>query len=60
MPGSGLEVAKKPHPVSDSCVADLFRNAHKLKCMLRFFIGLRLALEHALRFCNHFKLHQRK
>jgi hypothetical protein len=40
--------------MSDSCVADLFRSLIPPEAGLRFFIGLRLALEHDLRFSNHF------
>jgi hypothetical protein len=45
-----LEVVSKPHLMSDSCVADLFLWLIPPAAGLRFFIGLRLALEHDLKF----------
>jgi hypothetical protein len=45
-----LEVISKPHLSSDSCVAALFKMLTYSPCMLRFFIGLRLALERDLTF----------
>jgi hypothetical protein len=48
--GPEVEAASKPHLASDSCVADLFRWLIPPAAGLRFFIGLRLALERDLRF----------
>jgi len=44
------EVVSKHHLASDGCVADLFKMLTYSLCMLRFFIGLRLALERDLAF----------
>jgi hypothetical protein len=43
-------VVSKPHLSSDSCVADLFKMLTYCHVLLRFFIGLRLALERDLTF----------
>jgi hypothetical protein len=45
-----LEVASKHYLAYDSCVANLFKMLTYSQCMLRFFIGLRLALERNLTF----------
>jgi len=46
-----LEVVSKLHPMSDSCVVDLLKILLiPPQAGLRFFIGLRLALEHDLGF----------
>ena len=43
-------MVSKPHLMSDSCVADLFKMLIPPGAGLRFFIGLRLAIENDLRF----------
>jgi hypothetical protein len=46
-----IEVISKPHPSKAQWLrCRPLQNAHILPCMLRFFIGLRLALEPNLRF----------
>ncbi len=46
-----LEIISKPHLSPDGCVEGLFKMlTYSPPCMLRFIIGLRLALERDLRF----------
>ncbi len=45
-----LEAVSKPHLRPNGCVASLFKMLTYSPCMLRFFIGFRLALKRHLRF----------